>query len=105
MKISPRIPNASPSITGMKPGPIAAGFPTSYCNAIVASKTPQVASIEFKPSNGGAAFKTIRRVTIADSYGYFTAHVTFPSSGSVRIAWSGPGGRLFYSRIAPVTIE
>ena len=72
--------------------------------AMLASKTPQVANIQFKPSNGGA-FKTIRHVTIADSHGYFTASVTFPSSGSVRIAWSGPGGRLFYSRIVPVTIE
>ena len=39
------------------------------------------------PSSGGA-FKTIQRVTITDTYGYFDTHVTFPSSGSVRIAWT-----------------
>ncbi|HKI39936.1 MAG TPA: hypothetical protein VKA66_05965, partial [Mycobacterium sp.] len=71
--------------------------------AMLASKAPQVASIQFKPSSGGA-FKTIQRVTITDAYGYFTASVKFPSSGSVRIAWSGPGG-LYYSRVAPVTIS
>ena len=71
--------------------------------AMLASKAPQVASIQFKPSSGGA-FKTIQRVTITDAYGYFTASVTFPASGSVRIAWSGPGG-LHFSRVAPVTIS
>jgi hypothetical protein len=72
--------------------------------AMLASKAPQVASIQFKPSSGGA-FKTIQRVTITDAYGYFTAPVKFPSSGSVRIAWSEPGSGIQYSRLAPVTIS
>jgi hypothetical protein len=67
------------------------------------AKTPQVANIQFKPSSGGA-FKTVQSVTITDHYGYFTAPVKFPSSGSVRIAWSGSGGGVDYSRVAPVTI-
>ena len=67
------------------------------------AKAPQVASIQFKPGSGGA-FKTVQRVTITDTDGYFTAAVKFPSSGSVRIAWSGPGG-VEYSRVAPVTIS
>ncbi|HUJ35552.1 MAG TPA: hypothetical protein VLW51_10110 [Solirubrobacteraceae bacterium] len=67
------------------------------------AKGSQVASIQFKPSSGGA-FKTIQRVTISDAYGYFTASVRFPSSGSVRIAWSEPGSGEVHSRIAPVTI-
>ncbi len=66
-------------------------------------KTPQVASIEFKPSSGGG-FKTIQRVTITDAYGYFTASVKFPSSGSVRLAWTPPSGPVLHSRVAPVTI-
>jgi len=66
-------------------------------------KGQQVASVEFKPSSGGA-FKTVQRVTITSAYGYFTASVKFPSSGSVRIAWTSPTGVL-YSRIAPVTIS
>jgi hypothetical protein len=72
--------------------------------AMLASKAPQVASIQFKPSSGGA-FKTVQRVTITDEYGYFTASVKFPSSGSVRIAWSEPGTGEVHSRTAPVTIS
>jgi len=72
--------------------------------AMAASKAPEIASIQFKPSSGGA-FKTIQRVTITDGYGYFTASVKFPSSGSVRIAWSEPGNGQFHSRTAPVTIS
>jgi hypothetical protein len=71
--------------------------------AMQGSKTLQVASIQFKPSSGGA-FKTIQRVTITNTDGYFTTSVKFPSSGSVRIAWSQPGTGLVYSRVAPVTI-
>jgi hypothetical protein len=67
------------------------------------AKGPQVASVEFKPASGGA-FTTVKRVTITDADGYFTAQVKFPSSGSVRIAWSHPGGGVEYSRVAPVTI-
>jgi len=72
--------------------------------AMLASKAAQVASIQFKPSSGGA-FKTIQRVTVTDNYGYFTASVKFPSSGSVRIAWTQPGAGPVYSRVAPVTIS
>ena len=72
--------------------------------AMLKSKAPQVASIQFKPASGGA-FKTVRRVTITDADGYFTASVKFPSSGSVRIGWSQPGGGLDYSRVTPVTIN
>ncbi len=67
-------------------------------------KGTQVASIQFEPSSGGA-FKTIQRVTVTDAYGYFDTHVAFPSSGSVRIAWTQPGVGLLYSRTAAVTIS
>jgi hypothetical protein len=67
------------------------------------SKTPQIALIQFEPPGGGG-FKTIARVTITDKYGYFNTSVTFPSSGSVRTAWSSPTGQI-YSRVAPVTIH
>ena len=72
--------------------------------AMLKSKAPQVATIQFKPASGGA-FQTVQRVTITDTDGYFTAPVKFPSSGSVRIAWSQPGSGLEYSRVAPVTIN
>jgi hypothetical protein len=68
------------------------------------SKAPQVASIEFKPAGGGS-FETVGHVTITDKYGYFDTSATFPSSGSVRIAWSSPGTGQLYSRVAPITIH
>jgi len=67
------------------------------------AKGKQVALIQFKPSSGGA-FKTVQRATITDAYGYFTTSVKFPSSGSVRIAWTQPGAGQIYSRVAPVTV-
>ena len=70
---------------------------------LTSSKAPQVVSIQFKPSGG--TFKTIDRVTITDQYGYFDTSTTFPSSGSVRLAWSSPASGQIYSRIAPVTIQ
>lgn len=75
--------------------------PAHYARQV--SKAPEVADIQFKPSGGGA-FKTVQRITVTDSYGYFEAPVTFPSTGSVRVAWSPPGGGIFYSRTTPVTI-
>jgi hypothetical protein len=68
------------------------------------SHKPQVANIQFKPASGGP-FKTIERVTITDSYGYFDTSATFPASGSVRISWSYPGGQVVHSRVAPVTVR
>ncbi len=71
---------------------------------LASSKAPQVAEIQFQPASGGA-FKTVGRVTITDKYGYFNTSVTFPSSGSVRTAWSSPTTGQIYSRVAPVTIH
>jgi hypothetical protein len=67
----------------------------------------QVADVQFKPSVGGR-FTTVKRVTITDRYGYFDTFVTFPSSGSVRIAWSyphGAGGGQIHSRTVQITIR
>jgi hypothetical protein len=66
-----------------------------------------VADVQFKPSVGGR-FTTVKRVTITDRYGYFDTFVTFPSSGSVRIAWSyphGAGGGQIHSRTVQITIR
>jgi hypothetical protein len=51
--------------------------------------TPQQVQIQFQPGSIGA-FTTVRTVTITSPRGYFDAHVTFPTSGSVRLAWSYP---------------
>ena len=71
------------------------------------SRTPQFASIQFQPASGGS-FKTVKRVLLTDSYGYFEAPVAFPSSGNVRISWLYPrrmGGARIHSRTVQITIR
>jgi hypothetical protein len=73
----------------------------------VHSRKPQVANVQWKPASGGA-FKTLKRVTLTDPYGYFDTRVTFPSSGLVRITWSYPGnagGGQIQSRTVQLTIR
>jgi hypothetical protein len=64
---------------GARPAPLAAAD----------THQPQYVQIEFAPgsSNSWTTLKTLR---VTDRRGYFDAHVAFPSSGSVRIAWTYP---------------
>jgi hypothetical protein len=64
----------------------------------------QVAQIQLQPP-GGTGFRTIRRVALTDPYGYFEVPISFPSSGSVRLAWGYPNGRMVYSRTVTVTVS
>jgi hypothetical protein len=68
------------------------------------AKKQQIVSIQFVPATGGS-FRTIKKVPLTDPYGYFDVPVTFPSTGSVRTAWSYPSGEEIHSRIAQVTIR
>ncbi len=73
----------------------------------VHSKAPQVAQIQFKASSGGP-FKTLARVPLTDTSGYFDTQVKFPSSGLVRTTWSyprGDGGGEIHSRTVQITIR
>jgi hypothetical protein len=80
---------------------------------------PQRVQIQFQRGSRGA-FTTLRTVTITGSRGYFDVHISFPASGSVRLAWTypsndpmlGPGlqlnpreGDTVYSRTARVTVK
>jgi hypothetical protein len=47
--------------------------------------------------------RTVRTVTITNPEGYFDVHVTFPGSGTVRLAWTYPHGARVYSRSVNVT--
>ena len=51
--------------------------------------TAQQAQIQFQRGSRGA-FETIKTVTITNPRGYFDVKVTFPASGSVRLAWTAP---------------
>jgi hypothetical protein len=46
----------------------------------------QSVAIQFR-SGSKAAFKTVKTVGITNRRGYFDTHVSFPSSGQVRLLW------------------
>jgi len=50
---------------------------------------PQQVQIQFA-SGASGSFTTLKTVTITSSRGYFDLHLTFPASGTVRLAWSYP---------------
>ena len=51
--------------------------------------TPQQVQIQFQRGSRGA-FTTLRTATIRSMRGYFDLHLSFPASGTVRLAWSYP---------------
>jgi hypothetical protein len=63
----------------------------------------QRVKIQFRPSSGGA-FATLRDLTLTDPHGYFDIRQQFHTSGSVRLAWSYPGGPEIFSRTVHVTV-
>lgn len=79
---------------------------------------PQQVQIQYQRGSHGA-FTTRRTVTITSSRGYFDLHMAFPSSGSVRLAWTYPDddaqlsqgkvkpaeGATVYSRTVRVTVK
>ena len=79
---------------------------------------PQQVQIQFQRGSRGA-FTTLRTVTATNVRGYIDLRVTFPASGSVRLAWSYPttqqlasssptlplAGETVYSRTQKVTVE
>ena len=67
------------------------------------TQAPQQAQIQLKPNTGGA-FRTISVVTVSTQSCYFDTRVRFPSSGTVRLAWSYPHGPTVYSRPVAITI-
>jgi hypothetical protein len=63
----------------------------------------QRVKIELAPPSGGP-FKSLGEVTITNPHGYFDTRVRFPSSGTVRLAWSYPHGPTVYSRTVAITV-
>ena len=59
--------------------------------------------IQFRPSSG-TKFTTLTTIPITDPNCYFDTQLSFPRSGTVRLAWSYPHGPAIYSRAATVTV-
>jgi hypothetical protein len=66
--------------------------------------SPPAAQIQFQRGSRGG-FRTVQTVTITNSEGYFDVRVAFPASGSVRIAWTTPGGAPIYSRTQTIRVR
>jgi hypothetical protein len=66
--------------------------------------------VQFQPGSKGA-FTTVDTVAITNSHGYFDTHLAFPSSGTVRLAWTYPtgdpllGGGTVFSRSVKITVR
>jgi hypothetical protein len=66
---------------------------------------PQSVQIQFAPASDGG-FSTMATIPITDPDGYIDTHVMFPSSGSVRLAWTYPmGGSTVFSRTQRVSVS
>ena len=74
----------------------------------------QLASIQLK--SGAGAYRTLKTFLVTRSGGYFDLHMRFPSSGTVRIAWTYPAadpflaspnvaGQTIYSRTFSIKVH
>jgi hypothetical protein len=68
--------------------------------------TEQQVAIQFQAA-GSTRFRTLKTVTTQRARAYVDARVRAPGSGSVRLAWTDPGGThdTFYSRAAAVRVR
>ena len=75
--------------------------PAPYAQRDTGSR--QHALIQFQRGSRGR-WRTVRRVTITNSAGYFELPVAFPASGSVRLQWTYPPPSAFLAYAAPETV-
>jgi hypothetical protein len=63
----------------------------------------QQAALQFM-ANGSQSWSTVRQIQTTGSEGYLLAHVSLPSAGTVRLAWTDPAdGTVDYSRVVAVS--
>ena len=86
-----RLPLFLPSTTqrGRRSLEVWGGVRPAHFASVDTKGTPQQAQIQFQQGSRGA-FTTLRTVTITSPRGYFDLHLSFPASGTVRLAWSYP---------------
>jgi hypothetical protein len=80
--------------------------------AVLDTGAPQTAQLQFEPKGSGQ-YSTVATVTTGPGQScYFDDHITFPSSGSLRLAYAYPstepapaGGITVYSRVVGVAVH
>jgi hypothetical protein len=65
--------------------------------------TAQQVAIQFHGRHGG--WSTVKTVQVTNPEGYFDLRVAFAGSGSVRLAWTDPSGKTYYSRTVQISIR
>jgi hypothetical protein len=68
------------------------------------TNSPQQAKLQLQSGSSGS-FDTLKTVPIVDKQGYFDIKMRFPSSGTVRLAWTYPHGPTIYSRPVSITVH
>jgi hypothetical protein len=63
--------------------------------------TEQQAQIQYRPRHGAA--QTLATVDTHDASGFLSTNVAPPGSGSLRILWTAPDGKVLRSRAATIT--
>jgi hypothetical protein len=64
----------------------------------------QTIEVQFKSFARGARWSTLKAVVTRSLRNYVDTRVRIARSGVVRLAWRSPGGTVYYSRLAPVTV-
>jgi hypothetical protein len=71
-----------------------------------ANNTTQTAQIQWRASGvGSSGYRTLAMTTTRDPSGIISQDVVLPATGSVRLAWTAPGGSVIYSRTVAVTVR
>jgi hypothetical protein len=64
---------------------------------------PQLAALQFQ-RRGSTNWSTLRQIQTSNREGFLLAHLSLPSAGNVRLAWTNPAnGAVYYSRTVGVS--
>ena len=72
--------------------------------ALSATSLTPTAQLQFQPGSHGA-FQTLQTISTTNAEGYFTVKQAFPSSGTVRLAWTSPTGTTVDSRSVTIVVN
>ncbi len=64
--------------------------------------TTQVGELEFQ-RQGSSSWTNLHQVSTTSSQGFFFVHVAIGSAGSLRLAWTDPSNKTYYSRTVAVS--
>jgi hypothetical protein len=99
-----RMPIYLPRSTGPRGSPFEVWGCVRPARYLPADGPMRRARIEFR-AGGANRYTTVSVVPLNDPGGYFDTTIQLRSSGTVRLAWSYPGGRTIFSRTVAVSLQ